>query len=58
MEIILIRVPAGLCKKIEALAKQKQCELVAKWQDLVANCSPSASIKGCMDMKEKGDHKT
>ena len=37
MEIILIRVPAGLRKKIEALAKQKQCELVAKWQRNIIN---------------------
>ena len=32
-----MHVPAGLCKKIEALAKQKQCELVAKWQKSIIN---------------------
>lgn len=29
--------PTGLRKKIEALAKQKQCELVAKWQKSIIN---------------------
>ena len=27
----------GLRKKIEALAKQKQCELIAKWQKSIIN---------------------
>ena len=34
---MLIHIPAGLRKKIEVLAKQKQCELVAKWHKSIVN---------------------
>lgn len=35
--LMVVHLPAGLRKKIEALAKQKQCELVAKWQKSIIN---------------------
>ena len=34
---VKVCIPAGLRKKVEALAKQKQCEVVAKWQKSIIN---------------------
>lgn len=49
-------IPAGLRKKVEALAKQKQCELVAKWQKNIVNhlyWSVASTADGDGDTKAK-----
>ena len=55
--LMVVHLPAGLHKKIEALAKQKQCELVAKWQKSVINhlyqCVASTTDGYCDTIKAK-----
>ena len=60
MKIMLIHVHAGLPKKIEALVKQKQCELVAKWKKSIINhlywCVVSTTDGNCDTIKAKLDN--